>query len=258
MPRKITGLFSLDYALGDPQAGRYGFPLRAIYELYGRPERGKNSLAFFLAGSIRPDGIIAYNWLETADPDYVRSAVGQGGFQGEIRMIDHYAEGDNPEVDPPKTHETLLKEGAVLLNQPKVNAYILDSLGMTRSQAEKEGEYGNSYWGMRAKLVNQHMRDLEGIVMDKPGPACAAFALNHVQTSMERSPSGAVIYTTPGGEGKEYASVGRVHLKTANPKEIIPMDTITISRGWWTNCALAVRAASSSFVSYPPSASAGA
>lgn len=232
LPRKVTGLFSLDYALGNPNTGDYGMPLRALYEIYGRPERGKNTLAFFLAGKIRPIGLIGYNWLETVDPGYIVSAVSMSGFRGRVKMIDHFAPDADPKKDPPRYHEDMLKEGAILLNKQESNAYILDSLGAVRSQQEKDGEYGEAFWGLRAKLVNQHSRDLEGITMDKPGDPCAAFMLNHVQVSMgSRASPGITVWHTPGGEGKEFHASVRVHLKTVNPKETLVPDGIVVTRG---------------------------
>ena len=229
-PRRITGCFSLDYALGDPRKGQYGFPLRAVYEIYGRPERGKNTLAFFMAGAVRAEGRIIYTWLESADPDYVLSAVAQSGFMGTVKMIDHYKEGADPEKDPPKSHEEMCKEAALLLNLPDSNAYILDSIGTTRSRQEQIGDYGDANWGRRAYFINQHMRELEGIVMDKPGQPCIAIALNHVQQDMQTI-GGRITYHTPGGTNKEFTAVARIHLKTVDPKSVLALDSITVSRG---------------------------
>lgn len=221
--RYRSGLFGLDVALGNPKTLALGFPSRSIYEIYGKPGRGKSTLALYLAGVIRPDGRIIYQWLESVDPSYLLNAVGQAGFDGSIKMIDHFKPEDlKPDGTPkddakPRSHEEMFGEADELLWDQSSNAYILDSIAQTRSTAMRTGDYGEAYWGQRAKFVNQHASRLEGIVNDRPGPGLVAIMLNHVHVDMANKMN-YTAYITPGGVGKEFASVARIHLKTADPK----------------------------------------
>jgi hypothetical protein len=221
LPRMRTGLLGVDLALGDLVQGKLGGPLRCNYEIYGLPERGKNTLAFYLAGRVRPTGRIIYIWLETFDPNYVISAVSQAGFDGFVKMIDHYPKGADPYKDPPKSHGQMLLEGTNLITEPETTALVMDSISMIQGMAEQTEEeaFGESYWGQRAKMVNQWVRTLEGRLIDRPGDPAAAFLINHVQVEQNNPNPRYPMYTTPGGQGKSDAAAVRVHLKTPGAKD---------------------------------------
>lgn len=234
--RYRSGLFGFDVALGNPRTVELGFPGRAVYEIYGKQGRGKSTLALYLAGVIRPEGRIVYQWLESVDPSYLLNAVGQAGFDGAIKLIDHYdadqfdQDGELKADAKPRSHEEMFGEADALCWEPQTNAYILDSIAQTRSTAMREGDYGEAYWGQRAKFVNQHASRLEGIVNDRPGPGLVAILLNHVHVDMGNKMN-YTAYITPGGVGKEYASVARIHLKTADPKSVGKIEGAEITKG---------------------------
>src|SRR3990167_8515735 len=84
--RFSTGLWSLDHALG--QNGQWGCPLAGISEIYGKPGVGKSSLAYYLAGRVRSDGLITLADIERqANRPYVESSLMQAGFHGTLRVI---------------------------------------------------------------------------------------------------------------------------------------------------------------------------
>lgn len=233
LPRIRTRLHGFDVALGDLRLGRLGFPVRAVHELYGKPERGKSSLALYLAGCVcAPYDRIVYNWLESFDADYLLSASAQSGWDGVLKLVDHWAEGADAEHDNPKDHATLLKEGAQLLWDAGTSAYILDSLAEVRSRAMTDGNsaYDESFMGQRAKLNGMHVMELEGIVNDKPGRGAVAILLNHVHQDFQNKLA-FPMYITPGGVRKEFISVSRIHLKTASPNTYAALEGVTISVG---------------------------
>ena len=87
-----SGLFSLDWALADRQQIALGPPTLSIYELYGKPSTGKNTLAFYLAGKLDTKGKVAYCALEGFNRDYIKSAMEQAGHVGELVLIDNMLE----------------------------------------------------------------------------------------------------------------------------------------------------------------------
>ena len=84
IPRVSTGIYSLDVALGNPRTRELGMPLRTYYELYGNPEQGKSTLAYYLAGNFAKDKTIALCDIEGLDMEYVVGALELSGFDGEL------------------------------------------------------------------------------------------------------------------------------------------------------------------------------
>jgi RecA/RadA recombinase len=213
--------------------GRLGFPNRSVHELYGKPEKGKSSLALYLAGCVcAPKDRIIYNWLESFDANYLLSASGQSGWDGVLKLVDHWAEDADPDKDPPKDHADMLKEGAQMLWDVGTSAYILDSLAEVRSRAmsDPESAYDEAFMGQRAKLIGMHVMDLEGIVNDKAGAGAVAILLNHVHPDFQNKMA-FPMYITPGGVKKEFASVSRIHLKSADPKTYPKIEGVNITHG---------------------------
>jgi len=181
LERKPTGLYSLDWCLGS--RGEHGAPLRSLYEVYGYPNSGKSTLSYYLAGALSPTPEITICDLENLDVNYLKTAVGASVFTGEVHLVDSMTEDNKP-----RTHETMLTELAVKLNNSS-GSCILDSVGAIQSMVEqsvvnKEKEsFGEAYMGKRAKLVAQMSRALSGIVRIDPLPK-TAFVINHVHQIM--------------------------------------------------------------------------
>jgi RecA/RadA recombinase len=225
-----TGLFGVDLALGEPLLPALGIPKRSILELYGLPGRGKSSLGLYLGGCVQPQGRLIYNWLEAIDPSYLLSAAAQSGFDGVIKLIDHWEAGKDPEKDPPRSHEEMFAAADSLLWMPDSGCYILDAIAGVRSRAMREGEYGEAFWGQRAKLMNMHSLRVEGALNDRPNGDCLAIFLNHVHVDMANKMN-YTAYITPGGVGKEFAAAARIHLKSVDPKEVKKIEGVEMSRG---------------------------
>src|SRR3990167_7208797 len=110
-----TGLFSLDVAWGKRRTHELGMPLRSIHHIYGHPETGKNTLAFYLAGCIQPAGKVVYIALESSDRDYVADASAQSGFHGEVqyaKMMDGEKHRAHADVLDDVRKQVLLEPGS--------------------------------------------------------------------------------------------------------------------------------------------------
>jgi len=177
LERKSTGLFGLDWALGN--RGDHGAPLRSLWEIYGYPNSGKSTLSYYLAGVLSPSPEITICDLENLDVKYLETAVGVSGFNGTVRLVDA-----TDDKDKLKSHEDMMTDMTIKLNTTS-GASILDSVGaiqplVEKSVISKKGEvFGEAYMGKRAKVVAQLARALSNVVRNDPLPK-SAFVINHV------------------------------------------------------------------------------
>ena len=208
IPHVRTGLFSLDVAWGKRRTHELGMPLRSIHHIYGHPETGKNTLAFYLAGCIQPAGKVVYIALESSDRDYVADASAQSGFHGEVQ----YAKMMDGEKH--RAHADVLDDvRKQVLLEPGITAVILDSLGRLRSRSEEAAKMGEASMGKRALLANQYWRDMEGAIFERP-TASAMFVLNHVYRGGmgEMLKPGVIRWQTPGGNGIHFIAASESFL----------------------------------------------
>jgi len=145
-PRTIqvinTGAISLDLALGIG-----GVPRGRIVEIYGPESSGKSTLAtHIVANCQRNGGIAAYIDVEHAfDPIYARK-IG--------------VDLDNLMVSQPDCGEQALNIADDLARSHACNLIVVDSVAALIPQAELEGEIGDSYIGLQARLMSQALRKL--------------------------------------------------------------------------------------------------
>lgn len=201
--RTESGLYSLDKMLGGPTA--FGIPIRALFELYGREGVGKSSLAYYLAGSVRPKGKVGIMDTEgSLDPTYLRETFGRAGFSGEIKVIDMLKE--VKKKTQARAHSEMLNELTECLLEDDYNAIILDSIGMYISAAEKEGKIGDANMGRRAKDITafgrRAMSYLAGMGREPPK---ITITINHVLQSLSHRG-----HETPGGRGIKHAAAFRL------------------------------------------------
>lgn len=203
MNRSLTELFSLDMALA--QRGEAGLPLRSIIEIYGYPNVGKSTLAYYLAASVAKgsESDIALCDLEMLDRQYITTAVGGCGFEGTVTLID-----TTDDKGKPIPHEKMLMQMARLVFDEKYGSSILDSVGMVMPTVEAEGAFGEAFMGKRAKLVAQVSRALMNNLRNKELPS-ASFIINHVHPNIGKQG-----HSTAGGETLKFAAQVRLMLWT--------------------------------------------
>ncbi len=180
-----TGSISLDAALG---VG--GFPRGRVVEVFGPESSGKTTIALHVvAEAQRAGGTAAFVDAEHAlDPGYARRLG---------------VDVDNLLVSQPDCGEQALEITAALIGSGAVDTVVVDSVAALVPRAELEGEMGDSFMGLQARLMSQALRKLTGLV-SRTG-ACLIF-INQLREKigvMFGNPE-----TTTGGRAlKFYASV---------------------------------------------------
>ena len=141
-----TGSLSLDIALGIG-----GVPKGRIIEIYGPESSGKTTLALHIvAEAQKRGGEVAFIDAEHAlDPTYAR-ALG-------VRIEDML-------ISQPDTGEQALEITEALVRSGAIDVIVVDSVAALVPRAEIEGEMGDSYVGLHARLMSQALRKLTGAV----------------------------------------------------------------------------------------------
>ena len=180
-----TGSLGLDLALGIG-----GLPKGRIIEIYGPESGGKTTVSLQAVAEVqKKGGIAAFIDVEHAlDPVYAK----QLGVD-----IDQLI------VSQPDTGEQALEIIEALVRSGAIDIVVLDSVAAMATKAEIEGEMGDSFVGVQARLMSSAMRKLTSVI--SKSDAVAIF-INQVREKI------GVIYgnpeTTPGGRAlKFYASV---------------------------------------------------
>jgi RecA/RadA recombinase len=196
-----TGLWTLDnIALSD--LNNTGIPLRSFIELFGHPESGKSTLAYFMSGKVTAQGDVVIADLEAnMNPEYAISCFNQAGLDGNLRVIDYVDKNFEP-----RPHEKILQEMTKGFRDPDVGALILDSIGMITPITEKKSDFGTKKIGARAQLVADLMRDFVAWLRSTQRPKII-IGVNH-----SLNPIGGRGYITPGGDTKNYAANVRIRM----------------------------------------------
>ena len=180
-----TGSIGLDYALGIG-----GLPKGRIIEIYGPESGGKTTVTLHaIAETQKLGGMAAFIDVEHAlDPVYAKSL----GVD-----IDHLI------VSQPDTGEQALEIMETLARSGAIDIIVLDSVAAMVTKAEIDGEIGDSFVGVQARLMSAAMRKLTSVISKSN---TVAIFINQVREKI------GVMYgnpeTTPGGRAlKFYASV---------------------------------------------------
>ena len=180
-----TGSLALDAALGIG-----GVPKGRIIEIYGPESSGKTTLALhILAEAQKRGGEVAFVDAEHAlDPVYA-AALG--------------VDTDNMLVSQPDTGEQALEITDALVRSGAVDAVVVDSVAALTPRQEIEGDMGDTFVGLQARLMSQALRKLAGTIAKTN---CVVIFINQLRMKI------GVMYgnpeTTTGGTAlKFYASV---------------------------------------------------
>jgi len=180
-----TGSIALDLALG---VG--GIPRGRITEIFGPESSGKTTLCqHVLAEAQRRGGVVAFIDVEHAlDPQYARNC----GVNVDELL-----------VSQPDTGEQALEITETLIRSGGIDCVVLDSVAALVPRAEIEGEMGDSFMGLQARLMSQALRKLTGAVSRSNTALVFTNQLREKIGVMFGNPE-----TTPGGRAlKFYASV---------------------------------------------------
>ena len=141
-----TGCLELDLALG---VG--GLPRGRVIEIYGPESSGKTTVALHCVAEVqKKGGIAAFIDAEHAlDPQYARKLG--------VNVDELY-------VSQPDTGEQALEICEALVRSGAVDMVVIDSVAALVPRAEIEGEMGDSFVGLHARLMSQALRKLAGVI----------------------------------------------------------------------------------------------
>ena len=185
-----TGSLALDLALGIG-----GLPKGRIIEIYGPESSGKTTLALHvLAQAQKAGGEVAFIDAEHAlDITYAR-ALG-------VKVEDML-------VSQPDTGEQALEITEALVRSGAIDVIVVDSVAALVPRAEIEGEMGDSFVGLHARLMSQALRKLAGAI-NKTN--CIVIFINQLRMKI------GVMYgnpeTTTGGNALKFYSSVRLDVR---------------------------------------------
>ena len=180
-----TGSIALDLALG---VG--GIPRGRICEIFGPESSGKTTVCqHIIAEAQRRGGVAAFIDVEHAlDPGYAQAC----GVNVDELL-----------VSQPDTGEQALEITETLIRSGGIDVVVLDSVAALVPRAEIEGEMGDSFVGIQARLMSQALRKLTGAVSRSNTALVFTNQLREKIGVMFGNPE-----VTPGGRAlKFYASV---------------------------------------------------
>ncbi len=185
-----TGCLDLDMALG---VG--GLPRGRVVEIYGPESSGKTTVALHVvAEAQKAGGVAAFIDAEHAlDPIYAKKLG---------------VDIDQLYVSQPDTGEQALEICEALVRSGAIDVVVIDSVAALTPKAEIDGEMGDSFVGLQARLMSQALRKLTGIV-NKTN--CVCIFINQLREKV------GVMYgnpeTTPGGRALKFYSSVRIDIR---------------------------------------------
>lgn len=185
-----TGSINLDLALGGK-----GVPKGRIVEIYGPESSGKTTMTLHMIASAQKEGgVCAFVDAEHAlDPTYARRLG--------VKL-------DDLLVSQPDTGEQALEIVETLVRSNAVDVVVIDSVAALVPRAEIEGEMGDSFVGLHARLMSQGLRKLTGAISKSN---CLVIFINQIREKigvMFGSPE-----TTTGGRALKFYSSVRLDIR---------------------------------------------
>ncbi len=188
-----TGSISLDIATGIG-----GVPRGRIVEIFGAEASGKTTMALHIvAEAQKKNGVCAYIDAEHAlDPKYAKVIGVDVG---------------NLLISQPDYGEQALEIADTLVRSGAIDTIVVDSVAALVPKAELEGEMGDSFVGLQARLMSQALRKLTANI--SKSKTCVVF-INQVREKIGGvSFHGLPAYTTPGGLALKFYSSMRIEVK---------------------------------------------
>jgi recombination protein RecA len=180
-----TGSLSLDMALGIG-----GLPRGRITEIYGPESGGKTTLALHVVAEAQKlGGLALYVDAEHAlDTEYARTLG---------------VDVDKLYIAQPSNGEEGLEIADAMIRSGALDIVVIDSVAALVPKAEVEGEMGDSFVGIQARMMSQALRKLGGSLNKSKTAAIFINQLREKIGVMYGNPE-----TTPGGRAlKFWASV---------------------------------------------------
>ena len=185
-----TGSLSLDIALG-----LGGVPKGRIIEVYGPESSGKTTVALHMVAEVQKRGGIAgfIDAEHALDPAYAKN-IG--------------VDIENLYISQPDNGEQALEITDALVRSGAVDAVVVDSVAALVPKQEIEGEMGDTFVGLQARLMSQALRKLAGTIAKTN---CVVIFINQLRMKI------GVMYgnpeTTTGGNALKFYSSVRLDVR---------------------------------------------
>ncbi|MDN3506074.1 MAG: recombinase RecA [Simkaniaceae bacterium] len=185
-----TGSIALDIAIGTG-----GVPRGRVTEIYGPESSGKSTLAqHIVANAQKMGGVAAYIDAEHAlDPAYA-AKIG-------VNL-------DELMISQPDSGEDALNIAEMLARSNAVDIIVVDSVAALVPKSELEGEIGDSFMGLQARMMSQALRKLTSTLSKSN---TAAIFINQIREKigvMFGNPE-----TTTGGRALKFYSSVRMDIR---------------------------------------------
>lgn len=140
-----SGSYVMDLILG------WGYPEGRVIEMYGHESSGKTTIALHAIAEVQRRGeLAAFIDAEHAlDPFYARKLG---------------VDVDNLLLSQPDYGEQALQIAEELAKTGAVKLIVIDSVSAMVPRAEVEGDMGDSFMGLQARMMSQGLRKLTGIL----------------------------------------------------------------------------------------------
>jgi recombination protein RecA len=190
VPAIPTGSIALDVAIGIG-----GVPRGRVIEIFGPESSGKTTLTLSIVAQVQKlGGVAAFIDAEHAlDPNYAEKLS--------VKLNDLL-------ISQPDTGEQALQIAEMLVRSNAVDLIVIDSVAALTPRAEIEGEMGDSFMGLQARLMSQALRKLTAII-DR-SKTCVIF-INQIRDKigvMFGNPE-----TTTGGKALKFYSSVRLDIR---------------------------------------------
>jgi len=190
IPAISTGSLAIDLALGIG-----GVPRGRVVEIFGPESSGKTTLSLsIIVEAQRAGGVAAFIDAEHAlDPTYAKMLG--------VNL-------DDLLISQPDTGEQALEITETLVRSNAVDVVVIDSVAALVPRAEIEGEMGDAFVGLQARLMSQALRKLTAAI--SKSKTCCVF-INQLREKigvMFGNPE-----TTPGGRALKFYSSVRIDLR---------------------------------------------
>ena len=184
-----SGSYILDLILGG------GYPEGRIVEIYGPESSGKTTVALHAIAEIQRRGEIAamIDAEHALDPHYARKL----GVNIDELLLSQ-----------PDYGEQALQIAEELAKSGNVKLIVIDSVAALVPKAEVEGDMGDSYMGLQARMMSQGLRKLTS-VLAKTGTTC--IFINQIRMKigvMFGNPE-----TTTGGNALKFFASQRIEIR---------------------------------------------
>jgi recombination protein RecA len=182
-----TGCLTLDYAIGIG-----GIPRGRITEIYGPESSGKTTVALHVVAEAQKQGLTcAFIDAEHAlDPTYAQAL----GINVKELILSQ-----------PDSGEQGLDIAQKLAESGCIDLVVIDSVAALTPRAEIDGDIGDAFIGLQARLMSQALRKLTPLVNKGE---CALIFINQLRDKIGIMMPGQSPETTPGGKAlKFYASL---------------------------------------------------